>query len=76
MIVIVEFKKYIANAFILNFIIGKFSYLKKLSSIILFIINKNPEIGLYYIILFLNLAISLRVKIGREPLFDSQKVTK
>ena len=42
---------------IFRIIISKFSYKKELGLIILFVINKNLEIGLYYMVLALGLAI-------------------
>ena len=58
MIFIIKFKKYISNTSIFGVIIDQLSYKKKLYLIILFKINKSSKIGLYYIILFLSLAIN------------------
>ena len=58
-IIIVEFKKHIANANIFGIIIGKFYYKKKPYLIILLEINKNSKLGFYYTILFFSLTISL-----------------
>ena len=55
-------------------IISKFSHKKEPGPIVLFVINKNLEINLYHIVLFLGLFISLRVKSIGEPLFNPQKV--
>ena len=55
-------------------IINKFSYRLKLGLVLLFVINKNLEIDLYYTILFLGLTISLGVKIGEKLLLNSKEV--
>ena len=62
------------NAGIFCIIISKFSYKKESSPIVLFIIDKGLEIGLYYTVLLLDLAISWKVKSSRKPLLNSKKV--
>lgn len=59
---------------IFNIIIGKLSYRKKLSLIILLIINKSPMINLYSIILFFDLAINLKIEGGKKPSLNPQVV--
>lgn len=76
MIVIVEFKKYVAIAYILGVVVGKFSCWEKPSPIILLIVDKISEVGLHHSILPLRLAVNLRVEGNREPFLDFQKVLK
>lgn len=46
MITIIELEKCVANAYILYIVIGKFSYLEKLSPIsILLVIDESPKIS-------------------------------
>ena len=66
----VEFKGCVAGARIFCIIVGKFSHWKEPSSIILLVIDKNPEIGLYCIVLPLSLAVSLGVEGGGKSLFN------
>ena len=54
---------------IYHIIIDKFAYQYELSLIILIKINKDLEIGLHSIVLFLSLAMNLRVKDSTELLF-------
>ena len=70
----IKLEKYITRTSIFCIIVSKFSYKKESSPIILFIINENLEIDLYYIILPFNLAISLRLESNEEPLLDSKEV--
>ena len=58
----IELEKYIANASIFGIIIDKLSYLKELSLVILFKIDKNLKISFYYAILFLDLAVYLKIE--------------
>ena len=62
------------NNGILCIIISKFSHKKELSLIILFVIDKNLEIGHYYTVLLLSLVINLRIKGNIELLFDPKEV--
>ena len=62
------------NASIFCIIISKFSYKKESSLIILFVIDKNLEIDLYYTILPWSLAINLKVKSSEEFLLYLKKV--
>ncbi len=55
-------------------IVSKYSHKKESGPIVLFIIDKNLEIGLYCTILSLSLAISLRVKNSEKPLLDPKEV--
>ena len=50
MISAIELQKHIVNASILDIIISKLYYKKKLYLIILFKVNKSPKIGLHHII--------------------------
>ena len=62
MIFAVKLKRYIANASILDIIVGKLYYRQKLYPVILLEDNKNSKVSFYYAILFLDLAICLRIK--------------
>ncbi len=62
------------NTGIFCIIVSKFSQKKELGLIVLFVIDKNSEIGLYYTVLSLELSMSWRVKSSGEPLFDSREV--
>ena len=55
----IEFKIYITNIYIINIIISKFSYQKKINVIMLPKFNKIFIITFYYIILLFGLAIYL-----------------
>ena len=61
MIFEIELEKYVAIINIFCIIKGKFYY-KKLYLIILFKIDKCLKLNFYYAILFLNLAIYLRIE--------------
>lgn len=63
-----------ADACILSIVVSKLGYWKEPSPLILLVIDKNSEIGLYYTVWPLGLAISLRVKSNRAPLLDSKEV--
>ena len=58
------------DAYIFDVIIGKLSYWKGSSLIILHVVDKSPEIGLYCIVLPLSLAVNLRIKGGKKLLLD------
>ena len=64
----VEFERYVANACIVR---DKFSH--ELSPSILLIVDKIPEVGLYYNVLPLNLVVNLRVEDNRELCFILKK---
>ena len=72
---IIELKKYVTNASIFGIIVNKLCYKKKLYLIILLKVNKNLEIGLYYIILSFNLAVHFWLKGNREVLLNVKKIT-
>ncbi len=74
MVVIIELERRVANTCILGINLGEFSHQKELSPIILFIIDKNPEVGLYRKVLPLSLAINLKVESSRKPLLNFKKV--
>ena len=69
-----ELKKCIANVSILNIIVSKFCYKKKLYPIILLKVYKNLEVGFYYTILPLNLPVYLQIKSDRESLLDAEEI--
>lgn len=70
MIAIIEFKRYVASIYIFGIIINKLSYWEELNLVILLVVNKNPEISLYYTILSLNLAVNLKIEGSKELLLD------
>lgn len=74
MVVIIKLKKRVASACIFGVIIGKLSYQKEYSLIILLIIDTNSEVNFYYNILFLGLIISLRVVNSKKFLLNPKKV--
>lgn len=65
---------YITHTSIFCIIISEFSYKKELGLIILFIINKNLKMNLYYAVLSLSLAIHLRIESNKEPLLNPKEV--
>ncbi len=70
----VEFKRCVADARILDVVVGKLSYWKESSPIVLLIIDKNFEVSFYCTVLPLGLAISLRVEGSRELSLDFREV--
>lgn len=70
MIFIINFKKNIATVYILCIIQGKFSYWQQFNQISLFEIDKNSKVGVYNIILPVNMTISLKIKSNSKHLFD------
>ena len=62
MISIIKIKICIASIYMFSIIISKFCYNKKLYLVILFQVDKNLKVSLYYIILFLDLTINLKIK--------------
>lgn len=76
MVVTVEFTRCVISTCILCIFIGKFSYEKEFSSVILLVVDKNPKVGLYYSVLSLGLDVSLRIKSNKEFLLHFQKVTE
>ena len=71
MISVIKLEKYIVGVSIFGIIISKLNYKKKLCLIILLKVDKNLEIGVYCTILPLSLVDCLRVKSGKEFLFDA-----
>ena len=65
MISIVKLKKYVVNTGILDIILSKLYYKKKLCPIILFKFDKSLKKCFYYAILPLNLAIYMRIEGGK-----------
>ena len=74
MISTIKLKKYMASTSIFSIVISKLCYGKKLYLIILLKVNKNLEVGFYYIILSFSLAISLWIKGDKKFLFDAKKI--
>lgn len=70
MIIIIKLEKRMANTCFFHIFVSKFSYWEEFNLIILLIIDENPEIGFYYTILFLALAIILKMKSNRKFLLD------
>lgn len=70
MVATIQFKRDIINICIFCIIISKFGHKKKSSPVVLCIIDKNLEIGLYNAVSFLNLAISLSLKDDKKLLLD------
>ena len=70
MIFIIEFKKYMINAYIFSIVVIKFSYLKEIYLVILFKIEKILKKSFYCIILSLSLIINLKIKDSKMLLFD------
>ena len=68
---VIQLKKSKANTSILCIIIGKFSHRQKVSSVILFVVDKGPEIGFRSTILHFCQPICLRVKDGKKSLLDA-----
>ena len=73
---VVEFERYISYTKVFCNTISKFRYKQELCPVVLFVMNKNSKVSLYYTILLLNLAIDLRVKGSREPLFNAYEVAQ
>ncbi len=63
-----------AGAQILGVVVGKLSYQKEFSPMILFIINKGSEVSFYCTIIPLGLAINLRVESCRKPLLNHKEI--
>ncbi len=62
------------NAGIFHIIVSKFNYRKKLGLFVLFVIDKKLEIDLHHTVMPIGLAIHLRVKSSKEPLFDVKEI--
>lgn len=71
MIFTIELKRRVTGAGILSIIVSKLRDRKKLCPIILLKFDKGPNIGFYYVILPLNLAIRLQVEGGGEFLLNA-----
>lgn len=74
MIVVIELKKCVASTRIVCIIICKFCYKQELCLVILLLIDKNPEVGFYGVVLPLTLAISLQIESSRQLLLNAKKV--
>lgn len=72
----VKLKRCMTGTDVFYIIVSKFGHRKKLGQIILFVIDKNLKIDLHCIILFLGLAISLKMKSSRKLSFDPKKVAE
>lgn len=73
-VIIIKLEKHLVSTYIFGIIIGKLNYEKEPSPIIFFVINKNFKIGLYYIILPHDLAISFKIKNHEKLLLDFKNV--
>lgn len=75
---IVKFERHMTDASILCIIVNKFGYQQKPDLIILFEIDKDLEVSLYYSILPLpfGLAINLKIESSEKLLFDPKEVIK
>ena len=65
-----------ARACILGVVIYKLSHWQEFGQIVLFKVNKSPNVSLYNAVLLFRLAISLRIKSYKEFPFNAKKVTK
>ena len=72
----VQLERYVASACILFVIICKLSHREESGPIILLEIDKDPKIGFHCTILTFGLAVSLRIKHGKEAALDAEKVTE
>lgn len=70
----VEFKKHITGTYILYNIVSKFSYKKKLSPVVLLIVDKSSNIDFYNIISLFGLVISLWMKSSEEFSLDFEEI--
>lgn len=71
---IIEFQRHLISVGIIYIIISKFSYKKESDRFILFVIDKNLEIGFYSIVLCFSFDISLWIKKSYEPLLDFMEI--
>lgn len=62
MIVTIGFEMYMTDAGVFHVVVGKFSYWKKFSLVILLAIDESAELGFNSDVLPLGLSISLRMK--------------
>lgn len=67
-------KRNVASISILRIIIGKFCYWKNSRLMILFIVDKRPEIGLHYTILHFCLPVCMGVEDDRESWLDVSEI--
>ena len=72
----INLKRSVADISIFCIIIGEFRYWEKSSPVVLFIDNKNPEIGFHSTILTFCLTVRLGVKCIKEISLNTQKVIK
>lgn len=61
---------------IFDIVICKIGHWQEPSLIMLFKVDKNSKVGLYYAILMFCLTVSLGVECREEPSFDVKKVAK
>ena len=71
---VIELKKCIANDSILDVIINKFHYKKKLYPIILLKVDKDSEVDFHHTILLFSLAVYLQVQGGRKSLLNAKEI--
>ena len=74
MISAIEFEKCVAGAGIFSIVVSKLCHEKKPCFIILLEVDEGSEVGFYYIILSLNLAVRLRVESDRESSLDVEEI--
>lgn len=70
----VEFVKNMASIGIFCIIISKFYHCKKPSLVVLLIVDKDPEVDFYSIVLPFCLTIYLGVQYYKESLLNTQKI--
>ena len=76
MVAIIQLKKYIAGARILNIIIIELSHWQKPYLAILFKVDKGLEISFHCTILSFDLAVYLKIEGSWKPPFDAKEVTE
>ena len=72
----VELKKHVPRTNVFCVILSKFRHRQKPCPVVLFVINEDSKVSFYCAILLLSLALGLRVKDGRESMFDAQEVAQ
>lgn len=64
----------VTDVCIFSIIISKLGYWKEFYPSILFIVDKNLELGFHHTILFFGLAVSLFVKYDKKSLLDTKEI--
>lgn len=75
-IAIIDLKKYVASAYILNVIVYKLSYKQEFNPVIFILINNNWEVCFYYAVLSLVLFVEFEVEDCGKLLFNANKVAE